>query len=588
MKRNTITILIVLLSVSILFATLLTLPRIDKAQPDPYFHIKITPIIYWIGLSLSIFVTLGIVFRKKEGNIPHCLGLFSVMLLSVYVYDIPKLFYINPIYTDTYIFVGELFYTLRSGHIGWGHSYETPGLALLSSQFSLITGINYIVIAEILQFVLPVLMVVLVYIISKLFASERVGLLACLVFVSIDWIGFYFNRQSLALVLQMFVYFALFKAMWFRPVKYKVWFAVAILSYIALVVSHPLSSLLVVLTLLSLTVLIGLYSLVRRVRHTTSNDGSLLRRHLALKASQLFLVFLVIWFSWNIYNYKSFESLINAVRLTIQELMSGPNPVGPAGSFVSGYTANYLPIVYLRLLEFVFVAIIGLALVFILVGKTKSRWKGLILLSWFIGSILIAPAGLYTGHFFDRSFLHVFPVFSIVFAWFIIPKTPTSQIPKSNRKAWVKAIKVYLLSTMIIFVFMLPITMYCNTPFFYPPTSHLKEMNHVTKHGYGYIAVYEADSTLGYFKLLNNASNIITDFQYNYTTITEYGTVVTTFRAYTKGAFIVEQPSATESIMDIENGLTKNPTFARVYDADPWNRIYFKQSGNKTSLKPES
>ena len=73
-KRNTITILIVLLSFSILFATLLTLPRIDKALPDPYFHVKITPAIYWIGFCLTIFVTLLIVPSKRGASGRYGLG----------------------------------------------------------------------------------------------------------------------------------------------------------------------------------------------------------------------------------------------------------------------------------------------------------------------------------------------------------------------------------------------------------------------------------------------------------------------------------------------------------------------------------
>ena len=583
MKRNTITVLIVLLSVSILFATLLTLPRIDKAQPDPYFHVKITPIIYWIGFSLAIFVTLGIVFSKKERSGRYGLGLFSVMLLSVYVYDIPKLFYVNRIYTDTYIFVGELLHTLRYGYLGSGHAQETPGLALFSSQFSLITGIDYIIVAEILQLIIPLLTIFFIYMIGKLFTNKRVALLACLTFISINWIGFNFNRQSLALVLQMFTYYGVFKAFSFKSRLRLSWGAMILLSYATLVIFHPLSSLLVPLTTLSLIALTYLSSLARHFWHTTANNESISRRTLIIRASQLSLAFLAIWFSWNIYVYKNWDSLVATILKTIQEFTGQPNPVEPAKSFVSGYSNTYLPIVYLRMLEFAYEAIIGTLLAFIAVVRMKPRRKSIILLSWFVSCMFISPSGLYTGHFFDRTFLHAFPVFSIFFAWFIIPKIPKSRQPKSNRKAWLKAIKGFFLGTMIIFMLMLPITIYCNTPFMYPPTSYLKEMDYTTRYGNGYIAVFEASSGIGYFKLLNNASNIIVDFEYNITTATEYGTVVTTFRSYTKDAFIIQQPSLTQSITDLENKFTKNPIFARVYDADSWHRIYVKQSDNNMS-----
>lgn len=579
MKRNIFTILIVLLSIFVLFTTLLTLPVIDRVKPDPYFHVKVTPIIYWVGFSLAILVSLRVVFSKKEGSVHYSLGLFSVTMLSIYIYVIPKLFYVNSIYTDTYIFVGELLHILRYGYLGYGHAHETPGLSLFSSQFRLITGIDHITVAKIVQFIIPLLIIFFIYMIAKLFTNKRVALLTCLVFMSLDWMGFYFNRQSLSLMFQMFVYYGLFKALSFNLYVSWSWYAILLLSYTTLVVIHPLSSLMVPFTTLSLVILIYLFPLMRRIGYIIPNNKSLSRWiHVRARALQLSLTFLVIWFSWNLYTYKTLSMVINTIIKIADEFLGQPIPFDPAKSYFVGYTKKYLPIVYLRLSNFIYEAVIGVFLALIAFLKMKDRRVSIILLSWFVSCWFTFPSlwiGSYTR--LNRAFLHALPVFSILFAWFII---------RASERALLKSIKGCLLGTMIIFSLLLPISMYCVTPFYYPPTSYLAELDYITKHGYGYIAFTEADAMIGYFKLLNNASNLILNFRYNSTTIIESGTIVTTFRGYTKGAFTIESQSFMDSIMVIDKGITKNSIFARVYDADLWHRIYVKQSSKEIYLEP--
>jgi len=580
MKRDTI--LIVLLSISTLVATLLTLPRIDKALPDPYFHVKITPITYWIGFCLAIFVTLGIVFSKREASGRYGLGLFSVMLLSVYVYDIPRLFYVNSIYTDTYIFVGELLYTLRHGHVGWGHSYATPGLALFSSQFSLITGIDYIIVAEVLPLIISLITVFLIYVIAQLFVDKRAALLACLFYISINWMGFAFNRQSFAWILQIFVYYSVFRVFSRRVVSLS-WYSVILLSYIALVISHPLSSLIMVITPLSLVALLCLLFLVGRIWPTRSlslQGKYATTRHLVTRALLLSAMFSVIWLSWNMYTETNLYYAIQTIDSFIQELFATPGPLEHAGSVVTGYTGEYLPIVNLRLFEAVFEAIVGTILAFFALIKTKTSWKGLILSSWFISCMSIFVFGLYssTPTLLYKTFLYASSAFSVLLAWFITSKIRIHHGSKYNGKLSLKAIKGFILSAMIFFMLILPLAMYSHTPFMYPPTLYLREVDHMTKYGNGTIAIFEASSEIGYYQLLNNASTTFT-IKDNTANITDYMGIATGFRAYTKEAFIYYTPPLVQSIMDLEKKFLNNPSpaFAKVYDADSWHRVYARQ-----------
>ena len=575
MKRNTITILIVLLSISILLATLFTLPRIDKAQPDPYFHVRITPIIYWIGFSLAVLVTLGIVFSKNEGSVRYGLGLFSVMLLSIYVYDIPKLFYINPIYTDTYIFVGELLATLRYGHIGWGHSYATPGLALFSSQFSLITGIDHIIVAQIVLLIIPLITIFFIYVIAQLFFDKRVALLACLFCISINWMGFAFNRQSFAFVLYMFVCFSIFRIFLRKSVSLS-WYVMVVLSYVALVISHPVSSLLMIITLSATVFFACLMFLVRRVFRTS--ETFLAWRNLAIKLMLLIVFFSIIWLSWNVYTGVNLDYALRTLDETTRGLF-GLGRREQWGGIVTSYTNVYIPIVRLRQLEIVFEAAIGTILTILALIKIKSYLKKIILPLWFISCMSISIFGFY-GNWLQllyRPVLHAFPAFSILLARFIISKNRAHTGSRYEMKMAFKIFKVVAMSAMLFFLICIPLTMYSHAPFIYPPTVYLRQTDHVVQHGNGTIAVFERGSEFGYYQLLRDAYHTSL-VSYNFSNHYEYKTIITGHRAQAKDGFFVYTPPLTYIMEILETKSVECPTFAKVYDSDSWHRVYVNQT----------
>lgn len=581
MKRTTVNVLIVLLLMSFLVATLLSLPRIDAVEADPYFHVNNTPVIYWIGFCLTVSVTLLIILSKKIGHGRYGLGFFSVMLSALYVYVIPKLFYVNPIYTDTYIFVGELLYTLRSGHVGWGHSYATPGLALFSSQFSLITGIDHIVVTEIISFVIPLITIFFVYVIAQFFANKRMALLACFLYISINWMNFVFSRQSFALMLQMFVIYGLFRVFSRRTVSLS-WYVVIVFSYVALVFSHPLSSLFILTTPVFLVVFTCLVSLVKRILHKTVH-GQISMRSLILRALLLSAVFSLVWLSWNISVDVNLYYTVQSIEETIQGLFININPSEHAGSIIPTYNPTYLPIANLRLFVLFFEAVVGMALASFALIKKKTDWKVIIISSLFISCMFISVFGLYGGwlQLLYRPFAYGFSIFSFLSAWFIMPKICNRSRGKSIRKMASTAIRGIILIGSIFFMLTLPLTMYSITPMMYPPTAYLRELDHVTMYNNGDVAIILSSSELGYYRLLNNASDTFT-WTDNTANITDYSCIVTTFRAYTLDAFRVYDPPMSQSIMELEQNILNNSSyaFAKVYDGDSWHKIYVKQVGN--------
>ena len=162
MKSESVIILVAFFLVSTIFVTLITLPSIDYADPDPYFHIKATPIAYWVSFSSSLVTVFLFSLTSLKKNLRinalkgyKFLGFLSIICFAFIVFVIPRLMYVNKIYTDTYPFVGEVLYVLRSGHVGFYYSFESPALSTFVAQMSLITGFDYISLAEFLPLVFP-------------------------------------------------------------------------------------------------------------------------------------------------------------------------------------------------------------------------------------------------------------------------------------------------------------------------------------------------------------------------------------------------------------------------------------------------
>ena len=583
MKWNKTILFIMLLSISILLATLLTLPRIDTAQPDPYFHVKATPIAYWIGFSLSLIIVsiFSILLLRQNINRSYkFLGILSLLLLAVFIYVIPRLMYVNKIYTDTYLFVGEVLHVLRYGHVGFGY-IESPALSLFVAQFSLITGVSYITVAEFLPLILPFIFLLYLYVTTRLLVGKHAFLLACLTFVALNWLMFVFNRQNFALIIQLFTWYCALKVLLIKETPSSR-YAVLALSYFALVISHPASPFMLTINTFGIIVIIWLASFIRKSRSHVLDEDYRYRRRLLIKAFPMAVIFLVVWLSWQTYiggsMFVAFRNLFNAFN----EFLGTPNPLTQVGRIVSSYTSEYYPIVTLRLFDVLFVTITGIALSLLLLLRVP-KLKNIILSAWFISTISTIVYVLYARAWIDRPFIYALPAFSLLLVLFLTLPNRTHHM---LARTIVKTTKVTLFAAIISFAAILPLLMYSHTPFVFPPTSYLKELDFITKYGNGSVVIFGSSSEFGYYVLLNNASVTPVgesqffdpDLGFLMSKAYDYEAIGTNFRVYTKEGFVITQPSMTQTILEMENHLLTNPGFARVYDADSWHKMYCRQA----------
>ena len=584
MSRNTITVLIVALSIFILFVTLFTLPRIDKAQPDPYFHVKATPIAYWIGFSLSLMavsIFSILLLRQNIGKSYKFLGIFSLLLLAVFVYMIPRLMYVNKIYTDTYLFVGEVLHVLRYGHVGFGWSVESPALSVLVAQFSLITGVSYVTVANFLPQVLPFIFLLYLYMVATILVEKHASLLACLIFVALYWFGFAFNRQSFALILQLLTWYCVLKVFLIKKNSLSRYVVLG-LSYFALVISHPASPFVLTINIFGIIVFVLLTSFIRRRRSRGLSNDYGNRRKLLIKAFPMAMLFLVVWLSWQTYVSGSFFVAYRNLFHALTEFLSTPNPSTQVSNIVSSYTSRYYPIVNLRLFEALFVTATGIFLSFFLLLRV-SKLKNIILSSWFISTVSLNVYVLYAHSWIYRPIIYSLPAFSLLLTLF--STLPNKTYYKLTR-AVMKITKVTLLGAILSFAIVLPLVMYSHTPFVFPPTSYLKELNFITTKGNGSVVIFGSGAEFGYYVLLNNASVTPVgqsqffdpDLGFLINKAYDYKAIGTSFRVYTKEGFVSTQPSLMQSTLEMENHMLTNPGFARVYDADSWHKMYCRQA----------
>lgn len=583
MKQNNISTIILLLAIFLLWVTLFTLPNIERAQPDPYFHVRVTPIAYWVGFSLSLIV-VGVfsvlLLRQRVEERYRFLWIFSLAMLTVFIYVIPRLMYVNKIYTDTYQFVSETLYVLRYGHVGFGY-IESPALSLFVAQLSLIVGVNYVTFAEFLPLAFPFIYLLYVYMVARLIVEKHVFLLICLTLVALNWFGFFFNRQSFALILQLFVWYCVLRVLLVKRTSFSR-YVVLILSYSALVISHPASPFVLTINTFGIVVFVWLTGLIQKHMSGMLSDDYRDRRKLLIKASSMAMYFLVVWLSWQTYAGRSFFMAVENTISAFMEFLGTPSPSAQVSRIVSGYTSVYYPIVTLRLFEALFVTIAGIFLsVFLLVRVSKL--KSIILSSWVISTISLNVYVLYAHSWIYRPIIYSLPAFSVLLALFL---TLFSVGYRRLVGMVVNIVKVGLLGAILLFAVFLPLVMYSHTPFMFPSTSYLKELNFITEQGDGSVVVFDCGTEFGYYIMLNNASiNPLRESQFFdpelgflMSKLNDCDVIGTSFRVYTKEGFVFSQQSWKQITTELDDYLVKNPSFTKIYEAGSWHKVYAKQS----------
>jgi hypothetical protein len=580
-KQQYLAPFLVITSIIFFIATLFKLPIIDSAPPDPYFFVKIVPMIYWVGFYFNLIIAGSLSFfslKKKINNIFKILLFASFLFLTLYLHVIPKLMFVNKIYTDTHLFVSEILYVLQNGQTGYGF-IESPALTYLVIQFTMVTGVNYQNFAELFPLMLPFVLFIYLFMLVRLLTRVNNFASTLLTYIAFNWLMFVYNRQSFGLCIQLLTWYYTLKVLLDKQVKIK-WLIIMGLSFFGLVISHPASSFVLILNTFGIVFFFLVFKFKKKI-HVIADEVAA-RSKILKKALFIGTIFFILWFTWQRYIGGSSFTAYQNLYVAFAEFLGQPNPASQVELITSAYTNVYFPIVQLRLFAPIILASTGIILSFFLLLR-RSTLKNIVLSSWFLSTALTNIYVLYLKGWIERPFLYSLPSFSILLVVFLT--LPAKENYRLIYKTILKTAKTFLLSSVVFFATMVPILMYSPTPFMYPPTTFLEEMDFLTQKGQGPVNIFILPATVGYYVLLNNASITLpklNDF-FNPETgvlinrIFNYNIIGTSFRVFVKEAFVVTQPNLVNLTLEIEDYMLNNPGFAKIFDADPWQHLYSKQ-----------
>ena len=555
-------LLLCVVAYSAFIASIFSLRPVDQIPPDPYFLFNNLPFTYWIGIISLTVLVLFVIIREEVmmGTLGNLITATIVVLLPSNIFAIPRLIYMNVIYTDTFSFVAQTLYVQKTGHNVIGN--ETPGLiGFLSGILVDITGFDLFAYAKYSPIFISILLSLMIYVISRIILKDRrYPLVSVLAFHALSWTGLAYNRQSFAFIYQYLAWTLILKLSlqkYDRPTVIQYLIVLA-----ALAISHPSSSLVISLTPFIIII-------ARKVLETLEpeKDWSALRMNptLAILSS-------VSWLIWQINFAASFTALIEQFKITSTSFLGEPDPI--AHAVVSGYTPSYLIIANLRQYSSYYILLTGL-LFFLLIVRKDIHMK--MAVSLFILCVSPFPFVLYANRWRMVPFMYAILPWAIMFAgalkYFKPPRGRLYEVVGDSGKA-------LLLLSIVFFLLLIPLTMYGPAAHQYPPSTELTMMEYLTTYGKGTVAVLDPGTTITFYyeaARLDNEVVYIIRFPFIHETgldlekVRWFQIIIPTFRAYSKAAYIQTTPMYDEATDNFVDMLNDHTSYARVFDSDDWH-----------------
>jgi hypothetical protein len=445
-------------AVSLWFVTASTF-RITSFTADSFFYYSNLPFTYWWGLgaTLALFFTRSI-FRGR-GQI--ALDISALFLLSLYLIGLPSFTYQDPRFLDTYYHTGNslnlLNYQAWLNSPSW-YGHQFPGVFLFVGQLTSIAGIDPFQLMRFYPLVLSLVIVFMVYVITKMFSS-RFASIATATFLGGMWFQFHVSPQSLELIFYLGLIFLVLKIIEDAP-RRNLWTMTGLASIPIFVGSHPETPLAFTLGLAGFLIL----SLLKSKK--TFQQQSL---RSILPFSALVCWVLVWWFVIAVDALSLVQTTILAkALLTLSQLPIGIKtqaslPLTPAYSY--GVTVLAEQIVS------VLVWAAGLSY-FLFLRKLQPR--ELFLGGLFLAAVSTIPIAVFgRTDVLQRSYLFALVPFVILTAWLLERR---SVLTFRGRDLY-RLFRAGFIIIMVLFAVLIPITRYGIDPFHYIPGSSLYAAN---------------------------------------------------------------------------------------------------------------
>jgi uncharacterized membrane protein (DUF485 family) len=226
---------------------------------------------------------------------------------------------------------------------------------------------------------------------------------------------------------------------------------------------------------------------------------------------------------------------------------------------------------------------IVLSLIYLIVSKSKivHFFMSSLMLLLFAAAIYFPLGGRGIHGLGTRSVFLSTPLTATFIALFIERSEFFPKFLKNHRQF----LQIVLLTMFSLFIPMIPLLMYSHMALFYPPHSDKAMHEFIVNHGVGYAAILGGQTVTDYYVFKFNTN--LNPYPYREDVSQEdlltidkrsYDIIATTFRLYTKDAFVEYKPSLISLLENLSSRLLVSSSYYKVYQADNWHEAYFKVS----------
>ncbi len=416
----------------------------------PFEYINSLPFYYWIGVALIISNIILVIYYDKQYEPFNILLLLS---LGLYIVCLPVLIVENPRFHDTYLHGAEVFPIIFNGHPEDRYSTNYPTAFILLANSLIISNIPNFTFFKLFELIILLSAIILLYYIAKIF-TVRYALLTPLAFLGSDWLEHgHFSPQTFALILYITFFLSLYSYYKNKRIE---WLSIAILTSVLITFTNPTNTFMLLLNLFILIIAIYVY---RYRYHEMTN---------------ITILILIIFIGWSLYNAQYYVFKAKEFGGKLQSSFGNLDKLQLTPEASAGYDLTN----QLRYIVSACVIITGLLFTLLFL---KIKHLDLIIIS----SILLSTILFISGTAFIESFLLTRSFLYVTIAWSIALSIFILYI--SSSKIYSKGIKIGIISMLIIFIILIPITRYGRDTTAYLPysiyhTSYLLSNNNNSKY----------------------------------------------------------------------------------------------------------
>ena len=296
--------------------------RIWWVGPEHHFGLfQALPLYFWLGVAFHLS---GILFSMNRRS--DYLFLLQIIFLNLMIWGTPVFIEPNARILDSWQWMGTTKTIIESGHIQFNsdptHFYlQWPGSFVFNSMLLELTSIDPLIFLQIYPLISSTLFILTYYVmIKKLVSSVIIQRYTILLIILLNlWLQFHFSPQAFALMFLPLFILSINKS----GIK---WILVSILFIIALIISHPTSTVFL-LAIIFCQLSISIFLQLKRNDEKSEKHRKHLKVNFMILTSILLIIISMLYIGSNNFERlldfnKFYDTMISVISSRVQSLPS--------------------------------------------------------------------------------------------------------------------------------------------------------------------------------------------------------------------------------------------------------------------------